>query len=410
MSRKSYAKRRDGKPVWNTAMRKNFLVFGQPDIAEAEIQEVESCMRSAWLGTGPRVAQFEREFAQYKGSPYCVAVNSCTAALHVSLLAAGVGPGDEVVTTPMTFCATVNAILHAGATPVLADIDPATLNIDPTRVEAAITPRTRAILPVHFAGRPCDMNALCDIAHRRGLKIIEDCAHAVEAEQGGKKTGTFGDFGCFSFYATKNITCGEGGMVLCRRQEDAAQIQTLALHGLSRDAWKRFGDDGYKHYAVTAAGFKYNMMDLQAAIGIHQLRRVEANHTKRQAIWRRYMAELADLPVVLPSESAPADRHAFHLFTIEVDERQSGIGRDDFLSQMTSRRLGVGVHYLSLPEHPFYQQRLGWRPEDYPAAMRFGRRTVSLPLTPQMTSADVTDVIAAVRGVVTQRQIRSAAA
>jgi len=389
--------------------RKNFLVFGQPAIEEPEIAEVEATMRSAWLGTGPRVAQFEQEFRAYKDWGHAVAVNSCTAALHVSLLAAGTGPGDEVITTPMTFCATVNAIIHAGATPVLVDIDPATLNLDPARVEAAITPRTRALLPVHFAGRPCDMAALCVIADRHGLKIIEDCAHAIESEQNGRKTGTFGDFGCFSFYATKNVTCGEGGMVLAKSEEDAVRIKSLALHGLTHDAWRRFGDGGYKHYFVTSAGFKYNMMDLQAAIGLHQFRRVEANHAKRQAIWNKYMAALAGLPIELPPPPEPGDKHAYHLFTIQIDPA-AGLSRDAFLDAMTEHRLGVGVHYLSLPENPFYQQRVGWRPENFPNAMRFGRRTVSLPLTPKMTAADVNDVVSAVRGILAEHSVRSAVA
>jgi len=254
--------------------RDSFLVFAAPSIEQAEIDEVVATMRSGWLGTGPRVSEFEARMARYKDSPHAVALNSCTAALHLSLLAAGVGPGDEVVTTPMTFCATVNAIVHAGATPVLADVDPATMNIDPDAVESVITPRTRAILPVHFAGRPCDMDRLCAIVDRGGFKMIEDCAHAIETRYRGKSAGTFGDFGCLSFYVTKNLVTGEGGMVLARHERDAARIKMLGLHGMSKDAWKRFSDDGYKHYYVMEAGFKYNMMDLQAAIGLHQLDRL----------------------------------------------------------------------------------------------------------------------------------------
>ena len=387
-----------------------FLVFGAPQIEEDEIREVVASMRSGWLGTGPKVAQFERDFAAYKSAGHPVAVNSCTAALHLSLLAAGVGPGDEVITTPMTFCATVNAILHTGATPVLADIDPVTLNIDPQRVGPRITPRTRAILPVHFAGRPCDMDSLCDIARRHDLKIIEDCAHAIETEYHGRKTGTFGDFGCFSFYVTKNLTTGEGGMVLARSEQDAARVKTLALHGMTKDAWQRFGDEGYKHYFVVEAGFKYNMMDLQAAIGIHQLRRLEANWARRQVIWNRYNEAFADLPLILPADPEKQTRHAYHLYTIQVDEPVAGIGRDAFLDAMTAKNIGVGVHYLSLPEHPYYQQHLRWKPQDYPNAMRVGRRTVSLPLSAKLTAADVEDVIHAVRGIVAQRAVRSAAA
>jgi len=257
-------------------MSSDFIVFGAPKIEQDEIEEVVRCLESGWIGTGPRVARFEKEFGLYKGQSFAAAVSSCTAAMHLSVLAAGIGEGDEVITTPMTFCATVNAIVHSGATPVLADIDPLTMNIDPAQVEARITPRTKAILPVHFAGRAADMDAITKIASRHQLKLIEDCAHAIETEYHGRKAGTFGDFGCFSFYATKNVTTGEGGMVLTRNEADLARIKMLALHGMSKDAWKRFSDEGYKHYFVVETGFKYNMMDLQAALGIHQLQRVES--------------------------------------------------------------------------------------------------------------------------------------
>lgn len=378
-------------------MRERFLTFGAPLIGEAEIAEVVDSLRSGWLGTGPKVARFERDFAAYKGADQAVAVNSCTAALHLSLLAAGLGPGDEVITTPLTFCATVNAILHAGATPVLADVDPITFNLDPAAVAARITPRTRAILPVHFAGRPCNMGALVALAEQHDLRVIEDCAHAIESTYEGQAIGTFGDFGCFSFYVTKNVVTGEGGMILARRAEDAARLKTLALHGMSHDAWKRFSDSGYRHYQVVECGFKYNMMDLQAAIGLHQLARVEASWQRRRAIWARYQDAFADLPVTRPAESDPRSRHAHHLYTLLVDEARCGRTRDDFLEHMTAQRIGVGVHYLSLPEHPYYQDRLGWRPVDTPNAMRIGRQTVSLPLSPALTDADVADVIAAVR-------------
>ena len=378
-------------------MRERFLVFGAPLIGEAEIDEVVDSLRSGWLGTGPKVARFERAFAAYKGAEQAVAVNSCTAALHLSLLAADLGPGDEVITTPLTFCATVNAILHAGATPVLADVDPISFNIDPAEVAARITPRTRAILPVHFAGRPCTMDPLMALAQQHDLRVIEDCAHAIESSYHGRPTGTFGDFGCFSFYVTKNVVTGEGGMILARRPEDAARLKTLALHGMSHDAWRRFSDSGYRHYQVVECGFKYNMMDLQAAIGLHQLARVEASWLRRRAIWDRYQAAFADLPVTRPADPEPDTRHAHHLYTLLIDSARCGCARDAFLEHMTAQRIGVGVHYLSLPEHPYYQQRLGWRPEDMPSAWRIGQQTVSLPLSPALSDADVDDVIAAVR-------------
>ena len=380
-----------------TAMREKFLVFGAPKIETPEIEEVVASLESGWLGTGPKVARFEQAFSAYKGAPYAAALNSCTAALHLSILASGVRPGDEVITTPMTFCATVNAVIHAGAIPVLADVDPETMNISPDEIERKVTSRTRAILPVHFAGRACEMDAILEIAGRHGLSIIEDCAHAIETEYKGRKTGTFGNFGCFSFYVTKNIVTGEGGMVLAKREEDIARIKMLGLHGMSKDAWKRFSDDGYKHYQVVECGFKYNMMDIQAAIGIHQLERIEPYWRRREEIWKRYNAEFADLPVTLPADPRPCERHAYHLYTLLIDEKRTGIARDAFLDALTARKIGSGVHYLSIPEHPYYRKTFGWAPEDYPNAMRIGRRTISLPISANLADEDVEDVVRAVR-------------
>ena len=338
-------------------MRENFLVFGSPRIAEDEIEEVVACLRSGWIGTGPRVAEFERNFAGYKNADHAVAVNSCTAALHLSILAAGIGPGDEVITTPLTFCATVNAIIHAGATPVLADVDPRTMNISPDRVREKITDRTRAIVPVHFTGRPCEMDALARLAEPRNLVVIEDCAHAIETEYHGQKAGTFGDFGCFSFYVTKNVVTGEGGMVLAKDSDHAARLKMLALHGMSSDAWKRFGDEGYKHYLVMEAGFKYNMTDMQAALGLGQLKKVESYWERRREIWERYMDALSPLPLTLPAPVEENTRHGHHLFTILVEESRTGISRDSFLGRMTRQKISVGVHYAEktlrlMPLHP----------------------------------------------------------
>ncbi len=378
-------------------MSSEFIVFGAPKIEQDEIDDVVRCLESGWIGTGPRVARFEEEFGLYKGQRFAAAVSSCTAAMHLSVLAAGIGTGDEVITTPMTFCATVNAIVHAGGTPVLADIDPRTMNIDPAQVEARITSKTKAILPVHFAGRAADMDALTEIATCHKLRLIEDCAHAIETEYHGRKAGTFGDFGCFSFYATKNVTTGEGGMVLAKSEEDLARIKMLALHGMSKDAWKRFSDEGYKHYFVVETGFKYNMMDLQAAIGIHQLQRVEANWLRREEIWQQYNEAFAGLPVTLPAAPEPYTRHAYHLYTILIDVERAGISRDEFLDEMTANNVGVGVHYVSVPEHPVYQEKFAWLPEHYPNAMRIGRQTVSLPLSAGLTDAEIARVIEVVR-------------
>lgn len=386
------------------ADKQPFLVFGAPRIEQPEIDEVVAVLQSGWLGTGPRVMQFETDFSAYKGvaREQVAAVNSCTAALHLSLLAAGVGPGDEVITTPMTFCATVNSIIHAGATPVLADVEPDTMNIDPREIARHIGPRTRAIVPAHFAGRPCAMDAIMAVARDHGLAVIEDCAHAIEAQYKGRATGTIGDFGCFSFYVTKNIVTGEGGMALCARAEDAARVRTLALHGISKDAWKRFDASGYQHYDVVEPGFKYNMMDLQAAIGMHQLRRIEPYWQQRRAIWARYQEAFADLPVQLPEEPGADTRHAYHLYTLRIDAQRAGIDRDGFLAAMSARQIGVGVHYRSLTNYAFYRERFGWRNEDYPNAWRIGEETVSIPFTVKLDEHDIERVITAVRSIVSE--------
>jgi dTDP-4-amino-4,6-dideoxygalactose transaminase len=378
-------------------LKENFLVFATPLIEDDEIAEVVATMKSGWLGSGPKVAKFEADFKRYKDANHAVALHSCTAALHLSMLVADISPGDEVITTPLTFCATVNAIIHAGGTPVLADIDPITMNIDPSEIKKRITSKTKAVVPVHFAGRPCDMNSLMNIANEHSLKVIEDCAHAIETEYQGKKAGTIGDFGCFSFYVTKNIVTGEGGMVLARKEEDASRIKILGLHGMSKDAWKRFGDDGYKHYQVVECGFKYNMMDMQAAIGIHQLQRIEKYWDRREQIWARYMRELAELPVGLPATPEVNTKHGYHLFTLQIDQAKCGLSRDEFINAMSEQNIGVGVHYLSIPEHEYYKNRFGWIPEDYPHAMKVGRSTVSIPITAKLTDSDISDVINAVK-------------
>jgi dTDP-4-amino-4,6-dideoxygalactose transaminase len=378
-------------------MRANYLVFGQPAIEQPEIDEVLACLRSAWLGTGPKAAEFERRVAAYKGVPYAVGLNSCTAGLHLACVVLGLQPGDEVITTPMTFCATVNAIVHAGLHPVLADVDPTTMNIDPAAVRRQITARTKALLPVHFAGRACDMDALMAIAREHRLAVIEDCAHAIETEYRGQKAGTIGDLGVLSFYSTKNIVTGEGGMVLTQNEKLAKRTKMMGLHGMSADAWKRFTDDGYKHYDVEEIGFKYNLMDLQAAIGMHQITRVEAYWQRRWQIWQRYWRELADLPLGLPAPWPSDERHALHLFTILVDPAQCGIGRDEMLMRLHRQNIGTGVHYRALPGMAVYRRRFGWRPEDCPHAQRIGEQTLSLPLSAKLSDADVGDVIAAVR-------------
>jgi dTDP-4-amino-4,6-dideoxygalactose transaminase len=379
--------------------RKDYLVFGQPAIEEAEIEEVARSLRAAWLGTGPKVAAFEKLVADYKGVKHAVALNSCTAGLHLCCLALGFRPGDEIIVPAMTFCATINAVIHAGAVPVPVDVEPDTFNMDTEQVRLKISSRTRGILPVHFAGRACNMNALMSLASKYNLAVIEDCAHAIETEYQGKKAGAIGACGALSFYSTKNIVTGEGGMVLTDDAEIASRIKALALHGMSEDAWKRFSDDGYKHYEVIDIGFKYNMTDLQAAIGIHQIGRVEKYWLRRLQIWERYNEAFDDLPVSLPAPIETNSRHGLHLYTILFDEERSPLSRDEFIIALHRRNIGVGVHYRSIPVHPVYQRRFGWKPEDYPVSNKIGRTTVSLPLSAKLTDRDVEDVIIAVREV-----------
>jgi dTDP-4-amino-4,6-dideoxygalactose transaminase len=377
-------------------MRKDFLVFGSPLIEQPEIDEVVSSLKSGWLGTGPKVRRFEEMFKEYKGTKYAMALNSCTAALHLSMLAIGIKPDDEVIVPTMTFAATANAVIHAGGTPVFADCEKYTMNIDPVDIERRITSKTKAIIPVHFAGRACNMDAIMNIAKKYSIKVVEDCAHAIEAEYHGKKTGAFGELGCFSFYVTKNIVTGEGGMVITDNEEYANRIKILALHGMSKDAWSRFSDEGYKHYQVIYSGFKYNMMDVQAAIGIHQLPRIEKYWERRQEIWKRYNEAFKDLPVFLPTPVKPDTRHAFHLYTLLLDIDNLKITRDKFLDEMTRQNIGVGVHYIALHLHPYYQNTYGYKSGDFPNAEWISDRTVSLPLSAKLTDEDVEDVIGAV--------------
>jgi dTDP-4-amino-4,6-dideoxygalactose transaminase len=385
------------------ATQRPYITFGAPTLDEDEIAEVVACLRSGWLGTGPRVAEFESGFASYQGvgRTQVAAVNSCTAALHLCMLALDLEPGSEVITTPLTFCASVNAIIHAGLVPVLADVDPRSQCIDPEAIEDAITPRTGAILPVHFAGRSCAMDPIMALAARRGLKVVEDCAHAIETEYHGRKAGTFGEFGCYSFYATKNVTTGEGGMILGSNERLVARTKVLALHGMSTDAWRRFSDDGYRHYEVTECGFKYNMMDLQAALGIHQLRKVEAHWQRRLEIWNAYMDAFAQLDVELPLPFEPETRHGLHLFTIGITGGRSS--RDDVLVEFHRSGIGTGVHYMSVSEHPFYKARFGWDPRQWPSAMAIGRSTLSLPLSPYLSDGDVGYIIEQARRILSSR-------
>ena len=381
-------------------MRDTFLPFALPLLGEDEIEGVLECLRSGWLTTGPKTKQFEQEFAAYVGAKHALAVNSCTAALHLGLEALGVGEGDEVITSPMTFTATAAVIEHLQAHPVFVDVEPRTLNIDVSKIEERITPKTKAILPVHFAGQACDMAPLMELARRRNLPVIEDAAHAIPTRYQGKLIGTLGDITCFSFYATKNLTTGEGGMNTTDRDDVADRVRLMYLHGMSRDAWKRYTESGSWAYEILAPGFQYNLSDVASAIGIPQLRAVETMHARRREIARRYTEAFQGLPGVRPPVVADDASHGWHLYVIQVDPTALTIGRDEFIREMMARKIGVSVHFIPLHIQPYYRDKYELKPSDYPNAYAAYQRILSLPIYARMSDADVEDVIAAVRDVV----------
>ncbi len=378
-------------PVTTTTVR-----FAPPVIGRGEIDEVVAALESGWLSTGPRVRQFEQAFAAYTGAPYALALNSCTAALHLALLAYEVGPGDEVVTTPLTFCATANVAIHTGATPRFADIDPDTWNLSPAAAEAAVTPKTRAVVPVHFAGRPVDVAAFRALATRHRLALIEDAAHAVEAVSAGRKIGATADVTCFSFYATKNLTTGEGGMLTTASEEVARFARTASQHGISRDGWARYKELGSPHYDVLFPGFKYNMMDLQAAIGLHQLAGLPARTARRESVWRIYDEGLADLPLGRPAPVPAGDVHARHLYSVLVGP-DSGWTRDDLIAHLAGRGIATSVHFRALHLHPYYRDRYRLTRGMFPEAERVSDQIVSLPFGGGMTDDEAWTVVDVLR-------------
>ena len=381
-------------------MRNTFLPFARPALGEEEIAEVVHTLRSGWITTGPKVEKFTEAFSEYVGGRFAVAVSSATAGLHVALLALGVGPGDEVITTPLTFVATLNTIVHCGATPVLADIDAATLNIRVEEIEKRITPRTRAILPVHYVGQPADLDPILETAAGRGIAVLEDAAHAAGAEYKGRKIGSFQTTSVFSFHPNKNMTTGEGGMVVTDDEEVFEKASLLKFHGMDRESWKRFAKSGSPRYDVALPGFKYNMMDIQAALGLHQLPRLEGFLVERARLAARYEQRLAGLPgLILPQRVAYPIRHAWHLYTPLVDTDRLKISRDRFMEELKKRNIGTGLHYTAAHEFSYYARRFGWRPEDYPEAHFVSERIVSLPLFPGLTDADQDGVVEAVQEV-----------
>jgi dTDP-4-amino-4,6-dideoxygalactose transaminase len=395
--------------------RSEFLLFGAPDIREPEIQEVVETLRSGWLSSGPRCRKFEQLFCEYTGCEYAIALNSATAGLELALEVLGIGPGDEVITTPLTFCATANVIVHRGAKPVFVDVDRQTANIDPEQVQRSITHKTKAILPVHLYGRPCAMDDLMSIAREHELYVIEDAAHATEAWYRGRKIGTIGDITVYSFYATKNLVTGEGGMLVTDDKIVADEVSIKHLHGLSRDAWKRYSEEGFQPYDVVAAGYKYNMMDIQAALGIHQLARLEENLKIRERHWRAYDEAFAPLEGIMIPQSVSPDfdfaktRHARHLYTILLDVDRLRISRREFVDLLKKENIGTGIHFTALHLHSFYQDKFGYKRGDFPNAEFISDRTVSLPLSSALGQKDVDDVINAMQKAVAASQSRKSA-
>jgi len=383
-----------------------WIPFHRPSIGDEEVQAVEAVLRSGWLTTGPRTAQFESEFKEYVNAPHALAVNSATAGLHLALAALGIGPGDEVITTPITFCSTVHTILHVGATPVLADID-SSGNISPRSVEERITPRTRAILPVHMAGLPCDMSALWAIARRHHLYVIEDAAHAVGAHWRGRPIGAgpaavgghASDAVVFIFYATKNLTTGEGGMVTTHQEPLANKMRSLCLHGTSRDAWSRYAERGSWYYEVVDCGFKYNLSDIQSSLGLHQLRKLEQFISTRARYAAIYNEAFAGLETVECPPDRIDSRHAWHLYILRLNLECLQIDRAEFIEELRSRGIGTSVHFIPIPLHPFFAQ-LPLGGDHCPRAHALYPRIVSLPLYPRMTEEEVHYTAHSVRQIV----------
>jgi dTDP-4-amino-4,6-dideoxygalactose transaminase len=373
-----------------------FLPFSRPSISQAAIDEVVTCLKSGWITTGPRVKQFEEDLKTYLGAPHVLTLTSATAGLHLVLVALNLKPGDEVITTPMTFAATLNTIVLAGGRPVLVDVEPGTYNIDVTKIEKAVTKRTRAIMPVHFAGLPVDLDPLYDIAKKHNLRVIEDAAHAIGTEYKGRRIGSFGDVQVFSFHPNKNMTTGEGGCVATRDEKLASDVALLRFHGMDREAWNRFGKKGSQHYEIITPGYKYNMMDIQAALGLHQLKQLDSFIKRRTGIALRYQKVLAEWPQwTITGAPAYQHLHAWHLYTPLINPGAAKMDRDAFMQGMKERNIGTGLHYRAVHLYPYYRDTFGFKRGDFPNAETISDRIVSLPLFPAMIDADQDRVLAA---------------
>jgi dTDP-4-amino-4,6-dideoxygalactose transaminase len=380
------------------AIATSFLPFHRALIGQEEIDAVVEALNSGWLTRGPRVGEFENAFARYVGASHAVALSSCTAALHLAFAAIGLNEGDEVILPTMTFAASGEVVLYFKARPVLVDCDPVTTQIDPEAVETAITAKTRAIMPVHYGGAPCDMARILEIAGRRNLQVIEDAAHALPTEYQGRRIGTIGDITCFSFYATKTLTTGEGGMLTTENTEYAERVRILSLHGISKDAWKRYSAEGSWRYDIIDAGYKYNLTDLQAALGLVQLARCDAMRERRAQIARQYTEAIRAMRAFLPPPFSEAG-HAWHLYPLEVNPHALRIDRDYVIEELKSNGIGTSVHFIPLHLHTLYRDKLGYRPGEFPVSEKYWQRTLSLPIYPSMSDGDVGRVLDALHDI-----------
>jgi len=385
-----------GEPV-----RKEFLPFHRPWFGPEEEKEIIDVLRSGWITKSKRTVEFEKRFAEYTGSKYAVGLNSCTAGLHLALLALGIGPGDEVITTPITFPATVNVIEHVGARPVFADVLPGDLNINPEEIEKKITPRTKAIIPVHFLGMPCDMDRIFALAKKYNLAVIEDAAHAVETMYQGRKVGNLESAAtCFSFYATKNITTGEGGMLTTNDEKIEEKARVLSLHGISRDAWKRYGLEGYRHWETLYAGYKYNMFDLQAALGLIQLNKVDMFWNRRKEIVERYNNAFSDEPALHLLSTSPENKQAYHLYVLVIKTEMLNADRDKIMEAVQAEGMGIGIHFRSVAQQQYYREKYGYLTGSMPNAEYATDRVLSIPLFPAMTNDEADSAIEIVQKVI----------
>ena len=385
-------------------LKQHNIPFFLPAIGEEEIQAVVETLRSGWLTTGPRTKQFEQLFAERIGVRHALAVNSATSALHLALEAVGVGPGDEVIVPTLTFASTAEVVVHLGARPVLADCLPDTLNIDPEKIEEKITPRTKAVIPVHYGGQPCEMDKILEIARGHKLRVIEDAAHALPARYHDRVIGTIGDVTCFSFYANKTITTGEGGMITTNSDDLADRMRIMSLHGISRDAWKRFSAEGSWYYEILAPGYKYNMTDIAASLGVHQLGRCDQFWELRRERVNWYTAGLADVGEVSLPGVIPDVQHAWHLFVIQISPERLRIDRNEFIKRLNAAGIGTSVHYTPLHMHPYYRDKWGYQPGDLPVAQSIYSRIISLPLHPKLSRGDADFVIDTVRQIVNENR------